>query len=465
MNYVWADRGREVPGEERNMPLCRLVAVGLGWVVLLAQPAWGADPAADFPKAKTSIVQKLRSRVTADRVAAIGRLADYSSAEAAALVVKLGCADPAAEVREASYQALRKLAREEAVAVALVKDFQRETRSVPLGAQHLPLLAVLAGCESPAAQKAIGEWLDARLGTPKADAYLMADFIDGLVREGSDSSLAALATLRKTRHFKEHFGYRRTNVQALTAILRPRAIDDLIALLPKLEGEIRKDAVRHLVQVSGLNFSNDASGWAKWWREHRANFVFPAAGAQGQAAAEAPKPRPQGSFYGLAIDARRVLFVLDISGSMFGPKLAAAKRELNGVVAQLPVESWFGIMAFNSQLTAWQPRLVPATYVNKQKAGYFVDSLQARGPTATYDVLERALHLDAEAVYLVSDGLPTCGTIVPMPAIAAVVNRLNRVQRVSLYTIGIQIQTTPEAQWFLRGLAEQNWGEYREPLN
>ena len=145
---------------------------------------------------------------------------------------------------------------------------------------------------------------------------------------------------------------------------------------------------------------------------------------QGPPAVEMPKPRVQGSFYGLAIDARRVLFLLDISGSMFGPKLAAAKRELNGVVNQLPGDAWFGIIVFNSQLTTWQPRLVPATSVNKQKAGYFVDSLQARGRTATYDALERALHMDAEAVYLVSDGLPTCGKIVPIPAIAAVVNPL-----------------------------------------
>jgi hypothetical protein len=450
------------------MPLCHLLAVGLGWLAAagVALPASGADRNADFQKAKAPIVQKFRSRLTADRVTAVGQLADYPSAAAASLVVKLGLADPAAEVREASYRALRKLAGNEEIAATLAKDFQRETRSVPLNEQHLPLLAVLAGCESPAARKAIGEWLDARLGTPKADPHLIVDFIDGLVREGNDSSLAALAALRETRHFKENFGYRRTNVQALTAILRPRAIDDLIALLPKLEGETCKDAVRHLIQLSGQNYGRDPSGWARWWREHRATFVFPGGAGQGQPVVAQPmEARAQVSFYGLAIDARRVVFVLDISGSMHGAKLAAAKQEFSGVVAQLPDDAWFGVVVFSSQLATWQPRLVPATSINKHKACFFVNSLQARGDTATYDALEAALRMDAEAVYLVTDGLPTCGTIVPMPAIAAAVARWNRVLRVSLYTIGIQVQTAPEAQRFLRGLAERNWGEYRESPN
>ena len=449
------------------MGVWRLAVVGLGCLLALlaADRVAGADPAAEFQKAKTPIVQKLRSRVTADRVAAIGRLSTYPLAEAATLVVKMGCADRATEVRDASYQALCKLAQHEEVASALVKDFHRETHSQPLKEQQLSLLAVIAGCTSPAARKAIVDYLDAGLGTPKVDDWLMADFIDVCVREGSDRALEVLATLRKTRRFEDHFGFRRTNVQALTAIRRPRALDDLVPLLPKLQGEIRNDALRHLVQVSGKDYSHDTHAWAKWWREHRAGFVFPAADAQAAPGpAQAPEPR-RGSYYGLAIEAQRVVFVLDTSLSMLGPKLVAAKRELNGAIAQLPGETWFGIVVFNSQVTKWQQRLVRASYVNKQRATYFVDSLQPAGSTATYDALETALRMDGESVYLVSDGLPTCGKIVPMPAISAAVARINRVQRVSLYTIGIQIQLEPQAQWFLRELAAQNWGQHRAVAN
>ena len=35
------------------------------------------------------------------------------------------------------------------------------------------------------------------LGPAQTNAYLVADFIDSLVRDGSDSALAALATLRR----------------------------------------------------------------------------------------------------------------------------------------------------------------------------------------------------------------------------------------------------------------------------
>ena len=113
------------------MPLCRFASLGLGCLMALlsACPALPADPAAEFPKARTAIAQKLRSRVTADRVAAINRLADYPTAESATLVVKMGCADRAAEVRDASYQVLRKLARQPEVAASLAKEFQRETHA------------------------------------------------------------------------------------------------------------------------------------------------------------------------------------------------------------------------------------------------------------------------------------------------------------------------------------------------
>ena len=83
--------------------------------------------------------------------------------------------------------------------------------------------------------------------------------------------------------------------------------------------------------------------------------------------------------------------------------------------------------------------------------------------------------MEGEAVYLVSDGMPTCGKIVDRDAIVAAATRLNRIQRVTLNTIGIQTQMTPPTQWslkelaeqkrFLKELAEQNWGEHREVAN
>jgi uncharacterized protein YegL len=143
------------------------------------------------------------------------------------------------------------------------------------------------------------------------------------------------------------------------------------------------------------------------------------------------------------------VFVIDISGSMRGPRLEMARRELGNVVAKLPPTSAFSIVVFNQRVVVWQPSLVPASPANKEAVTQYVSHLQARGTTATYDALDAAFHFDAEAVYFLTDGKPTCG-------------RANHARRFSIYTIGIAPGPIGGLfDTFLKTLAEQNYGSYR----
>ena len=66
------------------------------------------------------------------------------------------------------------------------------------------------------------------------------------------------------------------------------------------------------------------------------------------------------------------------------------------------------IIAFNSKLHLWRPRLTPITEASLQSAWTFVQSLTARGNTNTLNAL-RAVFTDpgnVEAVYLLTDGRP-----------------------------------------------------------
>jgi Ca-activated chloride channel family protein len=168
------------------------------------------------------------------------------------------------------------------------------------------------------------------------------------------------------------------------------------------------------------------------------------------------------SYYGLAIHARRVVFVIDISGSMQGARIAAAKRELAGAVQALPEDREFNILAYNQAVGVWQPSLVRATDANKQNATRFVAYLNATGHTATYDAIDAAFRFDVEAVYFLTDGEPTTGKFVAPRDILEAVSQGNRRRRISIYAVGVGPGAAGSPlDTFLKMLAEQNFGLYR----
>jgi len=157
-----------------------------------------------------------------------------------------------------------------------------------------------------------------------------------------------------------------------------------------------------------------------------------------------------------------MVFVVDISGSMEGLRLTAAKRELTQAIDGLPGDAAFNIVAFSNQATVWQRSLMPATPAAKQAAMNFVYVLRAGGHTAAYDALDAAFSFDAEAIYFLSDGAPNAGKIAAPDAIVTAVTQTNRTRRISLYTIGIAPgQPGGRFDLFLQTLAEQNFGVYR----
>jgi Mg-chelatase subunit ChlD len=165
----------------------------------------------------------------------------------------------------------------------------------------------------------------------------------------------------------------------------------------------------------------------------------------------------------LPIRARRLVFIIDSSGSMAGPRMVNAHKELIQAVQKLPGSTEFNIVWFNNRVGAWSPRLVSATDDAKRKAAAFVGSLVPAGSTWTYDALQAALNLKEESIYLLTDGQPTGGQLVAPDAIVAAVRRQNLLQGTSIHTIGIDTGSdeSPFSR-FLKSLAEQNHGQFRK---
>jgi len=448
----------------------RLLPIALLWLALGAGPSLAQVPGAAEPKRPDSRAAqaRLHSRSTADRAGAVRRLAELPPLDGARLAVQVGLADREPDVRRAAYETLLGWKDDAQVGDFLLKTFQHDAapkKTDPRPRKNsapttVPVLAVLLASDLPETEQRLRKFLETWLAKSQEGALMVGTVADEL---GLLADVQALATLKKLTGqecFTECFACRRAVVQAMIRIRTTESVGALLALLPKVDGEVRGDIVRHLAAISHEHFGCDAKAWQAWWKKHSGEFKFPedAVAPLGSIAL----PQGENSYYGLPVYARRVVFVIDISGSMAGPRLAAAKRELTGVIEGLPEGTDLGLVAFSTHVSRWRRELAAATPVNKQDAVRFVNRLAAGGNTATYDALETAFRYDAEAVYLLSDGDPNAGKIVDPLRIIMAISSPNRGRRVSIYTVGIAPGAVEGAnERFMKTLAEQNFGLYK----
>ncbi|XP_071156876.1 inter-alpha-trypsin inhibitor heavy chain H3-like [Mytilus edulis] len=76
-----------------------------------------------------------------------------------------------------------------------------------------------------------------------------------------------------------------------------------------------------------------------------------------------------------------VLFILDVSGSMFGTKVAQQKSAMNSILKDLFEGDRFNIMLFDDDIDLWQQILMSANNKNKQNALQYVENMRTGGGT------------------------------------------------------------------------------------
>jgi hypothetical protein len=418
-------------------------------------PAQAPDTAKPDRLELKATQRQLHSRSTLDRTGAVRKLAEFPPLEGARLAVQVGLADREVDVRRAAYETLLGWKDDAQVGDFLLKNLKRE--AIPTA---VPVLAVLLASDLPETQERLRKFLETWLAKSKEGTLIVGAVADELGLRGDVQSFATLKKLSQQKCFANFFGCRRAVVQAMINFRTTESVEALLALLPKVDGEVRGDIVRYLEEISHEHFGCGAKAWQAWWKEHSKGFTFP----NRAVATIGTVTIPQGgrSYYGLPLYARRVVFVIDISGSMAGPRLAMAQRELTSVVGSLPEDASLGLVAFSTRVLPWRKELAVATQANKQDAYRFINRLFAKGSTATYDALELAFHYDAEAIYLLSDGDPNSGKIVDPAGIIMAISGPNRGRRVSIYTIGIAPGAAEGAnELFMKTLAEQNFGLYK----
>lgn len=423
-------------------------------------PKSGSDRA--FLAAKKDFQKRIHNKKAHERIAALKLLADFPTADAADLVYVSLLDDREVEVRDAAVDFLAALRDRSDVTDKLLSRMTNTTRKDGMDLRAMGGLRALGGTEDDALQFRLIGYLNEFLGTPQADQQLLHGMIDERAPQGEADVMRMLMLFTRTEFFDRHFGLRRCVVQGLTQVKERDAITHLINLLPRFKGLVQFDVVAHLMVATGQNFGDDAGKWKIWWTEKQnPNSKFD----KSKAPAGGPLVK-YGEYYGIPICAKRVVFVLDTSGSMRIGKLQAAQTELIRVIRELPKEVFFSIVAFDSNVRVWQRELVPATEQMKHIAINVVLEQQARNDTASYDALEAAFDLDPEAIYFLSDGNPQGGKINDPAQIVSTISSVNRVRRLSIHSIGIDTANPGAAGLarFMQTLAEANWGVYK-PVN
>ncbi|BFZ12534.1 hypothetical protein BsWGS_15573 [Bradybaena similaris] len=114
---------------------------------------------------------------------------------------------------------------------------------------------------------------------------------------------------------------------------------------------------------------------------------------------------------------KNILFILDVSGSMFGEKIQQLKDAMLVILGDLKPEDRFNIITFSSSAEKWQNEFVSATPETIERARTFIKSIATLGGTNINSAMVAgALELRAieEAqragiIFFLTDGQPTEG--------------------------------------------------------
>lgn len=266
----------------------------------------------------------------------------------------------------------------------------------------------------------------------------------------------------------------------------------------KLSGLLLYRCHELLVSMTGAVYPADQpEKWRTLWETEKDKIAV----TQKRDPTAAGKPTTIVSgFCGIPVMGTRVVFVLDLSGSMdwnmdevstdgkkkLAKRIDFAKRELCRAIDMISPSAQFNLITFNGddKAESWEKELVLATPKNRDRFKKYVESLRAIGGTNLWSGLEDALKIKSlvygnrytttiDELFVVSDGAPSVGEVQDPVEILRLIKECNKFANVRINTIYISSQTPPEhlrteekmkirPQELMRRMAEENSGRFRE---
>ncbi len=168
------------------------------------------------------------------------------------------------------------------------------------------------------------------------------------------------------------------------------------------------------------------------------------------------------AFMGINAEAKRIVYVVDFTKSMDEEgRIDRAKSELMRSIHDLPPDASFAVVIFSTpddKSIQMPPEgvLVPATASAKSSAGNWVKAQPTLdGATTPSDAMERALRLNPEAIFFLTDG----GFYsIDAQRLFERIATLNKDHKIAIHTVALH---TEDGAHDLKQIAEENGGTYR----
>jgi len=407
--------------------------------------------------------EKIKREAAADRrqITEMGQVCDECALSAGRALSRL---QP-----EAQAKALR----------ALLKAQKKATTGA-----RLRTLQILSAVECEPAQAALLGCLDGE------DEPLV---VATILRELAPYGPATLPTEVAIAHLAhESWFVQRGAIEALVILGQREGVGAMITALEGASGRLRTDLRGGLAALTGLDYHTNHTLWQTWWEADGDQFEVPETGRTLSAALPA-RDSVGMTFFGITTESQRVLFLLDLSGSMNysmiardnptdspgvppdlprgkeQSRLQSAKVDLVRALGGLREGALFNLVLYASDVWTWQDELVEME--GKQRVGVqeYVDGLRASGGTNIYGALRTALEIAGvkggeewdspriDTLFLLTDGRPSVGLTTQPDEILAYVREKNRSGGIVIHTIGL---SGAQDAYLLSELAAQNGGTY-----
>ena len=136
-------------------------------------------------------------------------------------------------------------------------------------------------------------------------------------------------------------------------------------------------------------------------------------------------------------------------------------RDIHGVLDKLRNDARFNVVLFRTDVETWKPRLVPATRGARRNCKAWIGAAEPRGWTNMFDALAAALRDDdVDALYVLTDGVPSRGAFTKRRSILDEVAFLNRYRLVQINCVQAGAEHGLAKNWrgFLEDLAKAHDG-------
>ena len=328
-----------------------------------------------------------------------------------------------------------------------------------------PLRKLLANKQQPGDVRIAIEAIHRIEGPVTAWLNELAGFCASPDRDVRNAAIAVLGTTHDKRQIEpllaglanDDWSTRFVAIDALVELRDKAAVPKLIERMATESGRLKKHLAEALWQLTAQPHEENVDRWRAWWAEAGKDFQVASEKELDQATKDRERRRltqrtvSQAQFFGIKVESHRVIFILDVSGSMLesmygrtfndhpASRIDVAKQELTGAIEHLEAGALFNVYAFSNGVARWQKDGIGvSTTQDKQDALTWVQRLGASGGTNLYDSIAAAFEdKDVDTIFILSDGEPTSGAVTDPYRIREEVAFWNQHRRIKINTIAV----------------------------